>query len=164
MYKIKLLILLLISLFVLSCADNRKPSKKYLFSLSNIGGEYDGLLLSNQLIAYLSNFNLFDEKSIYQIEGKIKHSSNLFITNIDNTSDRKRVISKIELQIYNKVLNCYTFSYTDNISQFYILAPSDKFMSNKSAMEKIKFENTDYLVKKFLNSISDRNFICNEKK
>lgn len=163
MYKIRLLILLLSSIFFFSCTTSKFDQKKRL-TVGYIGGEYDGLLLSNQLIAYLSNFNLFDEKSIYQIEGKIKHSSNLFITNIDNTSDRKRVISKIELQIYNKVLNCYTFSYTDNISQFYILAPSDKFMSNKSAMEKIKFENTDYLVKKFLNSISDRNFICNEKK
>tara|TARA_B100000989_G_scaffold299043_1_gene292431 strand:- start:1023 stop:1514 length:492 start_codon:yes stop_codon:yes gene_type:complete len=163
MYKIRLLILLLSSIFFFSCSTSKFDQKKKL-NVGYIGGEYDGLLLSNQLMAYLSNFNLYDKKSIYQIEGKIKHSSNLFITNIDNTSDRKRVVSKIELQIYNRILNCYTFSYTDNTSQFYILAPSDKFMSNKSAMEKIKFENTDYLVKKFLNSITDRNFICNEKK
>ena len=68
------------------------------------------------------------------------------------------------MRIYNKMLNCYTYSFNGNTSQFYVLASSDKFMSNKSAIEKIKFENTDYLIKKFINSISRKDFICNEKK
>ena len=40
-----------------------------------------------------------------------------------------------------------------NVSQFYIFASSDKFISNKTAVEEIKFENTEnILVKKFINN------------
>ena len=39
-------------------------------------------------------------------------------------------------------IKCFTYFYTD-ISHFYVLAASDKFISNKSAVETIKIENIE---------------------
>ena len=87
MFKIKLLILLLNSLLLLSCINNR-PDNEIKLSVAYIGGEYDGLLLSNQLRSHLKNLNMLDDSSDLQIQASISHSSSVFITNIDNTSDR----------------------------------------------------------------------------
>ena len=50
------------------------------------------------------------------------------------------------------------------ISQFYVLASSDQFISNSTAVEEIKFENTEYLVRKLVNSLSEGAFVCDEQK
>ena len=163
MFKIKLLILLLNSLLFLSCT-NIKPESEIKLSIAYISGEYDGLLLSNQLRSHLKNFNMLDNRSDFQIQASISHSSSVFITNIDNTSDREKITSSINLNIYNKNSDCYTYSYDDNVAQFYILASSDNFGSNKEAIQQIKFENTDYFVKKFVNSLVIDELVCNEKK
>ena len=102
MYKIRLLILLFISLSFISCTNNNKSSE-FQLSVAYIGGEYDGLLLSNQLKSNLNNFGMLNTYSNYEIQGYITHSSNLFITNIDNTSDREKIESSIELKIYDKL-------------------------------------------------------------
>ena len=47
MYKIKLLILLLISLAFISCVKSQKENKIKV-SIDYIGGGYDGLILNNQ--------------------------------------------------------------------------------------------------------------------
>ena len=49
MYKIKLLILLQLILFLLVCINNQLNDKK--LSVSYIGGEYDGLLLSTHYLS-----------------------------------------------------------------------------------------------------------------
>ena len=87
---------------------------------------------------------------------------NLYITNIDNTSDREKLDSSVNIKIFDKELNCFTYFYSETISQFYVLASSDQFISNSTAVEEIKFENTEYLVKKFINSLSENAFVCNE--
>ena len=163
MYRIKSLILLLISISFLSCSTSQQSSQ-FSFSVRHIGGEYDGLVLSNQLNAHLRNFNMLDEKSIYEIQTNISHSQNVYVTNIDNTSDREKIRSTIALKIYDKSSKCYVYSYNDEVSQFYILASSDSFNSNKKAVDKIKFENTDYFVKNFINSLNNENLLCDEKK
>ena len=163
MFKIKLLILLLNSLLFLSCTNNR-PDNEIKLSVAYIGGEYDGLLLSNQLRSHLKNFNMLDDRSDFEIQASISHASNVFITNIDNTSDREKIISSINLSIYNKNSDCYTYSYNDDVAQFYILASSDNFGSNKNATQQIKYENTDYFVKKFINGLTIDELVCNEKK
>ena len=163
MFKIKLLILLLNSLLFLSCTSSR-PDNNIKLSVAYIAGEYDGLLLSNQLRSHLKNFNMLDDRSDFQIQASISHSSSLFITNINNTSDREKITSSINLNIYSKDSECYTYSYDDNVSQFFILASSDNFGSNKKATQQIKFENTDYFVKKFINSLTINELVCNEKK
>ena len=161
MYKIKLLILLLTSLFLFSCSSSNQLSNKMKMSVGYIGGEYDGLVLSNTLNSYLNNFNILDYNSNYQIQANISHSTNLFITNLDNTSDRERIISNINIKIFNKEQQCFTNSFSESVSQFYLLASSEKFISNKSASEKIKIENTENLVKKFINDIDENSFVCN---
>ena len=87
MFKIKLLIFLLISFFILSCSKDRTNSNDIKYSIGYISGEYDGLLLTNLLKNYLLNYDLYDEKSNFEIKASINHSSNIYITNIDNTSD-----------------------------------------------------------------------------
>ena len=58
---------------------------------------------------------------------------------------------------------CFTYSYIETISQFYVIAPSDQFISNSTAVEEIKIDNTEYLVKKFVNSLSEKAFVCNDQ-
>ena len=163
MSRIKLSILLLINVFLVSCTSNT-VDYNYKSSVAYIGGEYDGLVLSNQLKSHLNNFGIFDKKSKYEIQANISHSQNLYITNIDNTSDRERIDSSVNIKIFDKKLECFTHAYSETISQFYVLASSDQFISNNTAVEEIKFENTEYLVKKFINSLSKDAFVCDEQK
>ena len=163
MSKIRLLILLLTSIFLFSCTSSQNENKIKL-SISYIGGGYNGLMLSNKLKSHLNNLNMLDDRSEFQIEASISHTTNLYITNIDNTSDRERVDSSINLKIYNSELDCYTYEYEDSLSQFYVLAAGDKFISNKSAEEKIKEENVDYFIKVFINNLNNSKFNCNDKK
>ena len=161
MYKIKLLILLLISYTVTSCGSLNNKEKIKL-SVGYISGEYDGLLLSNKLKSNLNNFGMLDNNSKYEVKANISHSQNVYITNIDNTSDRERVTSSVKINIFDKKLSCITHSFTEVINQFYVLASSDKFISNKSAVEKIKSENTEYFVRKFINDITLNDLVCEQ--
>ncbi len=163
MSKIKLLILLLINISFVSCASNT-GNYNFKLSIAYIGGEYDGLVLSNHLKSHLNSFGMFDKSSKYEIQADISHSQNLYITNIDNTSDREKIDSFVNIKILNIELNCFTHSYSETISQFYVLASSDQFISNSTAVEEIKIENTNYLVKKFVNSLSEDAFVCDEQK
>ena len=163
MFKIKLLILLLISYLITSCANNTEDYK-FKLNVAYIGGEYEGLILSNQLKSQLNNFNMLDINSQYEVQANIAHSQALYITNIDNTSDRERIDTSANISIFDKKLDCYTYSYSETISQFYVLASSDQFISNSTATEEIKIDNTEYLVKKFINSLSESAFICNDIK
>ena len=162
MYKIKLLILLLISLFIFSCTDKNIEANKNLFSLSHIDGEYDGLVLSNLLKSHLAGYDLFDPNSKLEIQSNVNHSSNIYITNIDNTSDREKIETSISLKIYNKDSKCYVYKLSRSVSQFYVFASNEKFMSNQKALEQIKYENTEELVKKFINQILYKNLRCYE--
>ena len=162
MFKIRLLILLLINLLFVSCVSTKKENIIN-FSVAYIGGEYDGLMLSNQLKKYLNNFGRLNDRSNLQIQASVSHKDKLFITNIDNTSDREKIESKVSLKVYDKELECFTYFYTNSLSQFYVLAASDKFISNKSAVETIKIENIDYLIKVFVNNIDESVLDCNEE-
>ena len=153
MFKIRLLIFLLISFFILSCAKDRTNSNDIKYSIGYVSGEYDGLLLKNLLKNYLLNYDLYDEKSNFEIKPSINHSSNVYITNIDNTSDRTRIDSNLSIDITDNKNECSIHKFNKNISQFYILADSSKYISNKSAFEKMKYENTDNLVKYFINNL-----------
>ena len=162
MFKIKLLILLLTSIFAIGCSvkqdliDNRKYSVDY------IGGEYDGLLLKNTLIKNLKSFNLYDQASKYQVKANIQHDQNLFITNIDNTSDRERILTSLKIEVNDLVNYCKVFVDDYSISQFYIFASSDQFISNKVALKKIKKENTKILVKKLIQKLVMTELDCIE--
>tara|TARA_B100001057_G_C22719827_1_gene899261 strand:+ start:460 stop:945 length:486 start_codon:yes stop_codon:yes gene_type:complete len=160
MSQIKLLILLLINLILFSCANQNKINSNYKFSLGYIEGGYDGLIMSNLIRTYLKSYNLLDKKSELKIELGFGHSDSIFITNIDNTSDRQKISSDISIKIYDRVKACQVYFFSDKVSQFYIFAPSEKFISNEKAVKKIKLENSEQLVKKFINNILYKELGC----
>ncbi len=162
MSKIKLSILLLISFYVFSCTNNQHNQSNQKYSLAYIGGEYDGLLLKNYLTSGLKNLKVHDQNSNFEIQASINHSSNLYITNIDNTSDRENINTKLSIKIVDKKSNCIVFDDEIIVSQFYIYASSDKFLSNQIAFKKIKKDNTESTVKQFINKLKKIDGQCNE--
>tara|TARA_B100000925_G_C21973872_1_gene459167 strand:- start:539 stop:1027 length:489 start_codon:yes stop_codon:yes gene_type:complete len=162
MFKIKLSILLLISFFVFSCSNNQINNSNQKFSLAYIGGEYDGLLLKNYLIGSLKSLDMYDQNSNFEIQSDISHSTNLYITNIDNTSDREKIDTNLSIKIMNKESNCNVYDDEISVSQFYIYASSDKFLSNQVAVKKIKKDNTESTVRQFINKLKKINGQCNE--
>ena len=162
MSKIKLSTLLLISFFVFSCTNNQINNSNQKYSIAYIGGEYDGLLLKNYLTNGLKNLKIYDQDSNFEIQANINHSSNLYITNIDNTSDREKINTKLSIKIINKKTSCISFNDEITVSQFYIYASSDKFLSNKVAVKKIKKDNTESTVRQFINKLKEIDGRCND--
>ena len=162
MSKIKLSILLLISFFIFSCSNNHINHSKQKYSLAYIGGEYDGLLLKNYLMGSLKSLSMYEQNSNFEIQSDISHSTNLFITNIDNTSDREQINTKLSIKIINKESNCIVFNDEISVSQFYIYASGDKFLSNQVAIKKIKKDNTESTVRQFINKLKKISGQCNE--
>ena len=161
MSKIKLSILLLISLFIYSCTNNQLKHSNQKYAIAYIGGEYDGLLLRNYLTSGLKNLDIYDQNSNFEIRANISHSTNLYITNIDNTSDREKINTKLSIKIINKGSSCIPFSDEITVSQFYIYASSDKFLSNQVAVKKIKKDNTGSTVRQFVNKLKKIDVQCN---
>lgn len=158
MFKIKLLILLLSSILV-SCTTSLKVDNPKL-DLNYISGGVDGLIMNNMLTNYLQNYNLYEKNSNFKVDASISHSSNFFITNIDNTSERNLVSSTLNIKIMNKVSNCEIYQTNNEISQFYIVVSSNQFTSNDAALEKIKRENTENLIKLFLEDYLFNTYTC----
>ena len=164
MFKIKSSILLLISFLIFSCSNHQINSFNQKYSIAYIGGQYDGLLLKNYLLSSLKNLSIYDSNSNYEIKANINHSSDTYITNIDNTSDREKISTTLTFQIINIPLNCQVFSDEINISQFYIYATSDKFLSNRTAANKIKKTNTESAVRQLINQLKYIPSKCDEKR
>ena len=162
MFKIRLSILLLTSFLVISCTNSQINTSDQKYSLDYIGGGFDGLLLKNYLISSLRNIDFYDPQSNFKIKANISHSSNLFITNIDNTSDREKISTNLSVEIINILTECRIMNEEINISQFYIYASSDKFLSNQIALKEIKKNHTESLVKSFINKLLTTNNKCDE--
>ena len=162
MFQIKLLILLLINLILFSCTNQNKLSSNYKFSVEYIEGGYDGLIVSNLIKAHLKSYNLLDKKSKLKIEANFAHNDSIFITNIDNTSDRQKVLSNISIKIYDQIDKCYVYFFNEKVSQFFIFAPSEKFISNEKAIKKIKYENSEIILRRFINDILYEELSCIE--
>lgn len=153
MFRTKLLISLLISFILLSCTRDTLDREITKYSLAYTGGEYDGLILNNLLKSDLSNFMAYDDNSNLRIEPNISHSTELFISNIDNTSDRMRIKSTITAKIVDIRFKCDTRTFKEDVTQFYLFADTEKYISNSVAEKKIKEENTEILVRNFINKI-----------
>ena len=162
MSKTKLLILLLASFFIFSCTKDQSYQSNQKYSLGYIGGEIDGLLLKNYLQSYLKNLGIYSQKSDFEIQANINHTTNLFITNIDNTSNREKIPITLYTKIVNKVSKCEIYNDGISISQFYIYASSDKFLSNQKAVKEIKKQNTEATVKKLVNKLRIIKNECDE--
>jgi hypothetical protein len=154
MLKIKSLILLLISFILFACTNNYQGYDDQKYSLAYIGGDFDGLLLKNFLTNHLDNLNLYESSSNMKLQASIYHSSNLYITNIDNTSDREVINSTLSVELVNNEEGCAIYKDEMTVSQFYIFASADKFLSNQKAVKKIKEDNTMELVKKLIRKLN----------
>lgn len=164
MSKIKLSILLLISTIVFQSCSTTIESR-YKFSIDYITGGVDGLNLKNNLLLNLTGLDLYDQNSELLIKGNINHSQSLYITNVDNTSDRERISSDLQINIYNQNINCNVYQFNENLEQYYVITSAQNFTSNNKAVEQIKLRNTEIMVQSFiLELISQYNFEClNEK-
>ena len=162
MYKIKLSILLLTSFLIFSCTNNQNHSFSQKYSLAYIGGEFDGLLLKNYLLFSLRNLDIYDPNSIYEISASISHSSNLYITNIDKTSEREKINTNLSFQVTSTLSECEVIADNVHVSQFFIYAPSTKFLSNQTALQKIKKDNTESAVKQLINKLRTVKNKCDE--
>ena len=159
MFKIKLLILLLISNLVISCANQNK-AEFYQFNISYIGGGADGYLLNSLLKSHLMAIGSYNTNSKYSIDANINHQRTYYITNTDNTSNRDLVSSQLQLKIFDKQLACNVFSFKEEVSQFYIVTDANVYTSNDAALEKIKRDNTENLIKIFLSELRKKNLNC----
>ena len=160
MFKIRLLILLSISISLFSCTKNNLNHQSQKYSVAYIGGELDGLILKNILTENLKAFSKYDSSSNYSIQSSVTHSLNLYITNIDNTSDRQNITSTLSTKIIDKRNDCTLYEKSNSVSQFYIFASSDKFLSNQKAEKKIKKDNTEVLVRKLINNLNEEETVC----
>lgn len=160
MFKIRLLILLSISIFLFACTKNNLNHQSQKYSVAYIGGELDGLILKNILTENLKAFSKYDSSSNYSIQSSVTHSLNLYITNIDNTSDRQNITSTLSTKIIDKRNDCTLYEKSNSVSQFYIFASSDKFLSNQKAEKKIKKDNTEVLVRKLINNLNEVETVC----
>ena len=159
MFKIKSLTLLLLSFLILSCAQNVQKNQ-FQYSIGYIGGELDGLNLDTILTQNLKMMNLYNEDSLYKIETQFSHEQDLYITNIDKTSDREKITTNIYFKIIDEQKKCILYENKFQTSQFYIFAGSNKFLSNNAALDKIKFQNSEYIVKKLLSQIKNNELKC----
>ena len=162
MLKIKLLILSLTSLILIACSSNQPNIVQYKYSLDYIGGGFDGLLLRNLLNNHLQNSDLLDESSKFKISANIDHVLNVYVTNIDNTSDRENITSSTSFSIVNTEKNCLIMNDNFSVSQFYIYASSEKYFSNQIAIKEIKKNNTEEIVKKIITKLKASNMQCNQ--
>jgi len=160
MFKIRLLILLLISIYIFACTKKNLNHQSQKYSVAYIGGELDGLILKNILTENLKAFSIYDSSSNYSIQSSVTHSLNLYITNIDNTSDRQNITSTLSTKIIDKRNDCTLYEKSNSVSQFYIFASSDKFLSNQKAEKKIKKDNTEVLVRKLINNLNEVETVC----
>ena len=60
----------------------------------------------------------------------------------------------------NLRFNCVAQKFDEGKSQFYIFAQSDRYISNNIAEKKIKQENTEALVKEFINKLEKPSKFC----
>ena len=162
MLKIKLLILSLTSLIFIACSSNQPNKDQYKYSLDYIGGGFDGLLLHNLLNNYLKNSNLLDQSSKFKISANIEHVSNVYVTNIDNTSDRENIKSSTSFSIMDTEKNCLIMSDSYSVSQFYIYASSEKYFSNQVAIKEIKKNNTEEIIRKIITKLKTNKMQCNQ--
>ena len=159
MSKIKLLILSLFSFYLSACVTNRLSD--YQYKVGYIGGGVDGLIYSNYLNSYLKSLNMFSSESAFSIDTSINHKQKVFITNVNNTSDREMVTSTIVAKVNDNNQGCNVLEYKDEVQQYYVIASNINFTSNTKALESIKKNNAEILTKQMVYYLSTiKNFDC----
>ena len=71
-----------------------------------------------------------------------------------------KIDSELSIKIIDQRFKCITNKFEEKTSQFYIFADSDKYISNNQAEKKIKEENTETLVRIFINALKKPKATC----
>ena len=159
MFKIRSLILLLISLTIISCASKKVTSSQ--FNLKYIEGGESGVLYANYLKMYLKSLDMLNDQSGYSISTSINHEISVFITNVNNTSDREMISTTVTARIKDEDQNCFLMNYENNLKQFYVISSNINFTSNTKAIESIKKNNSEILAKEFVYYLAEaKNLEC----
>lgn len=156
MFRIKLLILSLYSLFLLGCVTSFIEDKR--FNVSNVADD-KFFLYENTIIQYLSSMGLYDNLNYeYLITISPNKSEGVFITNIDKNSDRKRISLDVTYTVakkyYNTNLMCNIFVQNYNRSSSYIIASGEFNTSNRAADEEILNNLIDIITNDFIDDLS----------
>lgn len=159
MFKIKLLILLLITSFFYSCTELKKNNNKY--KIKYIPGGIDGHIFSNNIRNSFEKLGIYSDQEDLIIDINLNHSRDLYITNINNTSNREKITSTVNLKIVD-VNGCALFNKTYITSQFYVITSSQSFLSNSSAINDIKFQNGMEIINKIIPDLIYYEYSCNE--
>ena len=139
MFKIKLLTLFLVSIFLFSCSKKVDLKRKY--NVDVVAGQ-NNFSYQNTLIQYLDSMKLYSTTNnnyVIQISPNINQS--VFITDIDKTSDRKKITLSATYNILKKLkslnVECNVFSQTYKRSSTYLFASGEFNQSNVAADEEI---------------------------
>lgn len=162
MFRIKLLILLLVSVFFFSCTNTKKTN--YKFALNYVGGNVNGLIYQNYLTAYLKSFEIYNPNSNFRITTSINHSSEAYITNVNKTSDREMITTSISAKVYDEINQCVVYSFSKTVEQYYVITSNINYTSNNKANTTIKENNSEILSKEFVYKLLNHGvFQCDEK-
>ena len=155
MFKIKLLILFLINFLLLGCVINNPDNRQ--FNVASVKNDKI-FLYENTLIQYLDSMKLYNNLDYdYIIEISPDISKELFVTNIDKNSDRKKIslniTYKISKQYKDASLICEIFVQNYNRSSSYIIASGEFNASNKAADEEIFYNLVDIITNDFIDDL-----------
>jgi len=153
MFKIKLLILFLISFTLTNCTNNINDIGKYYVKSSGNDPTYN---IRNTLVQYLESMGLYDENDYdYVIEFSNGFDESTFVTNIDKTSDRKKITYNIEYRIVKKFNNfsCPIFIQEYKKVSSFIFAGGEFNISNDAADAEIKNNLIDLTTNDFIDDL-----------
>ena len=153
MFKIKLLILFLISYCLTNCTNTLNKDGKYYVMPSGDDPTYN---IRNTLVQYLESMGLYDENEYdYVIEFSNTFDESTFITNIDKTSDRKKITYNIQYKIVKKFNNfsCPLFIQDYKKVSSFIFAGGEFNISNAAADAEIKNNLIDLTTNDFIDDL-----------
>ena len=159
MFKIKLLTLFLTSIFLISCSKKVDLKKQYNVKL--VSGE-NNFSYQNTLIQYLDSMKLYSStNNNYLIRISPNLSQSVFITNIDKTSDRKKITLSITYNVF-KILGslnveCNVFSQKYKRSSTYLFASGEFNQSNVAADEEVTQNLISLITNDFIDDLLQSN-------
>ena len=159
MFKIKLLTLFLTSIFFISCSKKVDLKKQYNVKL--VSGE-NNFSYQNTLIQYLDSMKLYSStNNNYLIQISPNLSQSVFITNIDKTSDRKKITLSITYNVF-KILGslnveCNVFSQKYKRSSTYLFASGEFNQSNVAADEEVTQNLISLITNDFIDDLLQSN-------
>ena len=116
-----------------------------------LGGSFEHILNNPKSNSNLISYECIKDTSYVNGNKNIPLEYSLL-----TTEEKQEYSNRCNLNqwILPKELDCVIFKFNNEISQFYIYASSEKFLSNTKAVESIKYNNTEELVRNFTNDLT----------